>query len=192
VRRTCPAPFRPAPVAALALAVLALGALDADAQVRRGRQEPVLPPWAPISVGVRGGWEQERLSSDGMIGAEVRLPVIRDGRLEVVPSFDAVFLNPEREDQLNLDLFYVPGGRRGGAFVGGGLAWRYSIIAGIGQGVPRQRYFGYNVAIGGKQQVGPVHLMLTIRWTLLNDSEFDPNSAMVGVSLPLWGAGIAR
>jgi hypothetical protein len=180
---------RPRALILTAAAALFLGTADANAQVRRGRQQPEAPPWAPISVGVRGGWEQERLASDGMLGAEVRLPVLRDGRVEVVPSFDAIFLNPEREDQVNLDVFYVPGGRGGGVFIGGGFAWRQSVIAGIGQGVSRQRYTGFNIALGGKQPVGPVHLMLTVRWTLLNDTEFDPNSVAIGVSLPLWSAG---
>ena len=186
------APITRRATAALVLVVAASASLPAaaDAQVRRGRQQPQVPPWSPITIGVRAGYEQERLASDAMLGAEIRIPVVRDGRVELVPSFDAVFLNPEREDQVNLDVFYLPAGRRGGVFIGAGVAWRESVIAGIGQGLSRERYFGYNIALGGKQPVGPVQIQITVRWTLLNDSEFDPNSAMIGVSLPLWSAGL--
>ena len=173
-----------------ALAAAAVGAVDADAQVRRGRQQPVLPPWAPISVGVRFGWEQERLESGGDIGAEIRIPVVRDGRFELVPSFDAIFLNPEREHQFDLEVFSGPGGPRGGVFVGGGVAWRQSVLAGIVDGLSRDRYFGYNLTLGGKQPIGRVLINLTIRWTLLEDTEFDPNAALIGISLPLWGGPI--
>jgi len=172
-----------------ATAVLAAGA-DVDAQVRRGRTEPQAPPWAPVTAGVRGGWEQEQLASGGMLGAEVRIPLIRDGRVELVPSYDAAFLNPQREDQYNVELFFVPGGRRGGVFIGGGFAWRQSVVASFGEEVTtRDQYFGYNITVGGKQPIGLVHLLITIRWTLLNDTAFDPSAATFGLSLPIFGGG---
>ena len=61
------------------------------------------------------------------------------------------------------------------------------MIAGIVDGISREQYFGYNITLGGKQPLGRVLINLTIRWTLLEDTAFDPNAAMIGLSLPLWG-----
>lgn len=142
----------------------------------------------PITVGIRGGWEQEQIGSAGAFGAEVHIPVVRDGRFELVPSFDALFHNVQTEYQYNLDALFVPGRRRGGVFIGGGIAWRESLLAGAGQGVGRDTYFGYNIVLGGKNQLGPVQILLGLRWTLLSDSAFDPSSVNLGLSLPLWSA----
>ena len=159
-----------------------------DAQVRRGRTEPPVPPWMPITVGVRGGWAQEQLGSAGTLGAEVHIPVVRDGRFEIVPSFDAIFHNLQTEYQYNLDALFVPGARRGGVFIGGGVAWRESLLGGVGQDVGRDTYFGFNIVLGGKNQVGPVQILLGIRWALLTGTPFDPSAVNLGLSLPLWGA----
>jgi hypothetical protein len=178
--------------ATLALLILLAGAsslpADVDAQVRRGRVEPQEPPWMPITIGGRGGWEQEQLGSGGTIGAEVHIPVVRDGRFELVPSFDAIFLNVQDEYQYNLDALFVPGGRRGGVYIGGGVAWRESLLAGVGQDVGRANYFGYNIVVGGKNQIGPVQILLGLRWLLLTDTAFDPSAVNVGLSIPLWSS----
>ena len=68
------------------------------------------------------------------------------------------------------------------------MAWRESLLAGVGQDVGRDSYFGYNIAIGGKNQVGPVQIVLGIRWLLLTGSSFDPSSVNLGLSVPLWNA----
>ena len=73
-------------------------------------------------------------------------------------------------------------------YIGGGVAWRESLLAGVGQDVGRDSYFGYNIAIGGKNQVGPVQIVLGIRWLLLMDTAFDPSSVNLGLSVPLWNA----
>ncbi len=162
----------------------------ADAQVRRGRTEPPTPPWMPISVGVRGGWEQEQLASGGMLGAAVYIPVVRNGLFEVVPSFDALFLNIQTEYQYNVDVHFVPGRRRGGVYIGGGFALRESLVAAAGTGelIGVDDYWGFNLVLGGRNQVGPIQFVLGVRWSLLNDTAFDPNVLSLGLSYPLWGS----
>ena len=177
---------------ALLLALVTVGTLLApvtvEAQVRRGRNPPPTPPWAPITLGVRGGWEQEQIANGGMLGAEARIPVVRDGRFEVVPSFDAVFLNVQTEYQYNVDAVFVPGRRRGGVFFGGGVAWRESLVAGLASEGGKDTYFGYNIVLGGKGAFGPLQAQIGIRWSLLTDTSFDPSALMIGLSFPLWSA----
>jgi hypothetical protein len=142
----------------------------------------------PITIGVRGGWEQEQLGSAGTLGAEVHIPVVRDGRFEVVPSFDAVFLRAQTEYQYNVDILFVPGARQGGVFIGGGFAWRESLVASVGTDVGRQTYQGFNILLGGKNQLGPIQILLGLRWSLLTDTAYDPSALSLGLSLPLWSA----
>jgi hypothetical protein len=174
-------------LAAIAIAAIVLPT-SVEGQVRRGRTPPPTPPWAPITIGARGGWEQEQLANGGTLGAEIRIPVIRDGRFELVPSFDAIFVNPATEYQYNIDAAFVPAGRRGGVFVGGGVAWRESFIASVGTPSGRGTYFGYNLLLGGKTPLGPILAQVMVRFTLLSDTQFDPTSLTFGVSYPLWSS----
>jgi hypothetical protein len=180
-------------VLAIAAALCVYAPADADAQVRRGRTVAPPPPWMPVTVGVRGGWEQEQLASGATFGAEVHIPIVRDGAIEVVPSFDAIFLRGfATEYQYNLDAVFVPGRRRGGVFIGGGVGWRRSLIAGVGQEFGRQTYFGYNIVLGAKNQVGPLQILLGLKWALLTDTEYDPSAISLGIQFPLWRAGPPR
>ena len=177
----------------LALAALLSVSAPAEGQVRRGRTEAPPPRWMPISVGVRGGWEQEQLASGATFGVEAHIPIRRDGALEVVPSIDAIYLRGfSTEYQYNLDAVFVPGRRRGGVFIGGGVGWRQSVIAGVGGEPGRRTYFGYNILLGAKNQLGPIQFLLGLKWVLLSDTAYDPSSISIGLQLPLWNSGVQR
>lgn len=160
-----------------------------DAQVRRGRQAEQAPPWAPIAIGAKVGWDSR--ANGEVLGAHVRIPVLRSGVLELFPSAEAIFLPGTKEYQYNIDAAWVPGGVRGGVFAGGGLGWRDSVI-GAGVGDPRETFFGFNAFGGGKTNLGPIQVEFILRWTFLNDTAYQPNSAALGINLPLWRVAPGR
>ena len=160
-----------------------------DGQVRRGRQVEEAPRWAPIAIGAKVGWDSR--ANGELLGGHLRIPVVRSGTVELYPSVEAVFLPGAKEYQYNLDAAWVPGGARGGVFAGGGLGWRDSVI-GSDLGDPRQTFFGFNAFGGGKTNLGRVQVEFVLRWTFLNDTDYQPNSASIGLNLPLWSVGTPR
>lgn len=163
------------------LSALLLTAAGLDAQVRRGRApEPEAAPWAPIAFGVRAGYDQTARAQ--LVGAQIRIPILRNGQLELNPNAERIFLNGDDDTALNLDLTYVPGGVQGGLSLGAGIGWRKTLI-GFGD---TNRFFGYNIVIAGKTFVGPVQIEAAIRWALLRDTTYDPNSVSLGVNYLLW------
>lgn len=177
------------PLLALALLVLPI---DADAQVRRGRAPAAAPRWAPISVGVRAGWDQR--ANGAVLGGQLRLPVVRSGIVELAPNAGVTFLDGAKEYQYNLEATVVPGGARGGVFFGGGVGWRDTVSGTLAPtDITRETVFGYVVSLGGRTDVGRVQLELGVRWIFLDDSAYRPNPVTLGVSYPLWqgasGAG---
>jgi len=161
-----------------------------DAQVRRGRQAEEAPPWAPIAIGVKVGYDS---STNGeVLGAQVRIPVVRAGTIELYPNLEIAWPPAGgKEYQYNIDAAWVPGGVRGGVFAGGGVGWRDSLI-GTDLGNPRQTLIGFNAFGGGKTSIGPVQVELVLRWTFLKDTQYQPNSAGIGVNLPLWNVAPQR
>ena len=149
---------------------------DAEGQVRRGRSQldPVRP-WAPIAVGVRFGYDQTARGELG--GVSLRIPIVRSGIVEFNPSADLIFLSGPDQYAYNLDLAFVPGGTAGGLVLGAGVGWRDATL-----GPVRTTFFGYNLSVGGKTSLGPVQIEALIRWSLLNGTDFDPNTVTLGVN----------
>lgn len=178
------------PARALRAALLLLGLLawlptDAEAQVRRGRAtEDEGPTWAPVAIGVRFGWDGP--ANGEVLGAHVRIPVLRSGVLELVPSAEVVFPPGTKEYQYNLEAVYVTGGARGGPFVGGGVGWRDAVLADIDLEDPRETYFAWIAVVGLKGGVGPLQLEAAFRWSFLDGTSYRPNPATLGLNFPLW------
>ena len=167
------------------LVLLLLLPLSLEAQFRRGRQAEVVPRWAPISIGAKVGWDSQANAT--AVGGHVRIPVVRDGTIELYPSAEAILLTGTKEYQYNLDAAWVPGGVGGGVFAGAGVGWRDSVI-GMDVGDPRQTFFGFNAFGGGKTNLGPMQIEFVLRWTFLNETQYQPNSASIGLNFPLWRA----
>jgi hypothetical protein len=158
-----------------------------DAQVRRGRAPDPTAGWAPIALGVSFGWDQA--ANGQVVGGQVRLPLLRDGTVEVVPNAQLVFLRGNKEYQYSLEAVFVPEGVRGGLLLGGGLSWRDAVLSRTGPndtGDPRQRHSGYNIVVGAKNNVGVVQIEVSLRWIFLNDTNYRPTPATFGVNYPLW------
>ena len=165
--------------------LLLLGAAEIDAQVRRGRQADEQLRWASPSFGVRGGYDQ-RANAEAL-GAQLRIPLVRTGVVEVIPSADIVFLSGAKDYQYSLAAAWVPGGVRRGLFLTVGAAWRDTPL---GQAVPvptgRNTYFGYLLGVGVSSGVGPLEFEFALRWTFLNDTTYRPNMGSIGINVPFW------
>jgi hypothetical protein len=164
----------------------ALGPLDAEAQVRRGRALETAPPWTPVAFGARFGWDQR--ANGEVLGAHVSIPLLRNGIVELVPNAEMVFLTGTKEYQYSIETAFVPGGA-GGLFVGGGVGWRDTVFGSLDPDDPRTTYFGYVVAVGAKGGRGRLQFQVTARWTFLDDTEYRPNATTIGLNYLLWNPG---
>lgn len=168
---------------AAALVLLAVSAAQIDAQVRRGRQVNEEARWASPAIGIRGGWDQR--ANAEVLGLQLRIPVVRSGVLEVIPSTDVAFLSGAKDYQYSAEMAWVPGGVRGGVFFAGGVAWRDTPLGRV-VSTGRNTFFGYVLGAGAKSAVGPVEFEVGVRWTFLNDTTYRPNLASIGINYPFW------
>ena len=154
---------------------------------RRGRQAPAGPGWVPISVGLHVGYDDS--ASGEVAGAQLRIPIVRSGRIELMPNADVTFLTGLKEYQFNLEAVFVFGGRTGGPYFGGGLGYRNSIF-GDNPASPRETKRGYTATVGIKSTgIGAAFgTQLEIRWIFLEDIR-NARIITLGVNFPLWGRG---
>lgn len=148
-------------------------------------QDGATLPWPPIQAGARFGYDDN--SNSTVVGAQVRIPVLRAGWLELMPSADVTFLPGLKEYQVHGDVALIYGGRGGGVYLAGGPVARNTIF----DGPERETRYGSSVALGfmnrGSGDV-PIGTQLEIRWTFI-DADFSPRTLSFGVNLPLWGWG---
>jgi len=123
-----------------------------------------------------------------VLGAQFRIPILRNGILEFVPNAEMVWVTQSKEYQYNLELAVVPGGLSGGLVIGGGAGWRDAVVGTNAQD-PRNTIFGWVVSVGGKTGLGPIQIEALLKWTWLNDTDYRPNSASLGVNYPFWTIG---
>ena len=125
----------------LTVALLTLGTpLASEGQVT-GPGEPTAAPWASITVGAKAGYDNN--ANAELLGAQLRLPLLRRGSLELMPSADVTFVTGLREYQYSVEALYNLGGPRGGVYFGGGLAFRNTIY-GRDFNRPRETIKGYS------------------------------------------------
>jgi hypothetical protein len=145
--------------------------------------------WASGFAGIRAGWDYNNQAT--VLGAQLRLPALPSGHVEIVPNGEVTFLNGLREYQGAVDAVVVSGGRRGGVYAGVGLAWRNTVWE---VGSPRETRSASVTVAGVRTGAGggvPFGTQLEMRWTWL-DEPFRPRVLSLGVNWPLWGAGRGR
>lgn len=180
-----PAGRRRAALAAAFAVALATAPAGAAAQFQRPDLAP--PPgsggWAPAYVGIRAGFDYN--SNASVLGAQARVPLLRNGMLEAVPNGDVTFLTGLKEYQAGVDVVVVSGGRRGGLYAGGGLAWRNTLWSGPDRETRRAPV----VVVGARSGAtfgAPFGTQLEMRWTF-PEGAFRPRVLSLGVNFPLWG-----
>lgn len=178
------------PRAALPLAAAFLLALAPSSLLAQRMGGP--PPgsdeggWSPIQIGVHGGYDYN--STGSLLGAQVRIPVLPAGWVEIMPSTDVTFLTGLKEYEYNLEAVVVSGGRRGGFYAGGGLGWRNTIYD---DGAGRETRTAGTVVVGLKTagMAGPgISVQIESRWIFVR-GPVKPRALTFGVNLPLWGWG---
>lgn len=141
--------------------------------------------WPAVSVGPRIGYDQGSMGE--LVGLQVHVPILRSGHVELMPNADVTFLTGLREYQFNAEAVYLTGGRRGGIYAGGGLAFRNSIY-GSDPETPRSTERGYSVVAGVRSiGTGPFGVQLEVRWTFLDVAVRNPRSISLGINFQLWG-----
>ena len=119
--------------------------------------------------------------------AQLRLPLVRDGKLELVPHANVTFATGLKEYAYGAELVLVPAGRRGGLYGGGGIAYRNTIF-GTGVSDERQTFTGFSGVIGLKSGTGgAVGSQIELRWVFLDDAPVDPRVITFGVNIALSG-----
>ena len=166
-----------------ALTLLALQlfwAMPVEGQ-RRGRQaQNQGGERAPLSIGVHGGWDD--LSRGTVLGAQLRVPVSADGRVEVVPSGNVTFVTGLKEYQLNVDAAYTLGGRNAGLYVAGGLAVRNTVFS----GPDKETKVGFGLAGGLRTGSGDAPLGIQLEYRqIFVDSDLRPRVLTFGLNFPL-------
>jgi len=180
----------------LAVALLTLVTPLATEGQRRGPRQPTAASWPAIMVGVKAGYDNN--ANGEVLGAQLHLPLMRRGSVELMPSADVTFLTGLKEYQYAVDVLYRPIGRQGGPYIGGGLAFRNTIY-GADPGLPRETRRGYSIVVGGTfGGASSFRPQLEIRWVFISKPELDPftpvNPQVVtfGVNIPLTGRGARR
>ena len=167
-------------MSASALLLMAMLAAPGDVEGQQGSSS-----WAPVSAGIRIGYDDR--TSGEVVGAQLHIPVVRSGHVEIMPSADITFLTRLREYQYNLDAVYVSAGRRGGAYAGAGIGWRNSIF-GIVAAEPRETIRTYSIVAGLRGGLAESFgTQLEVRWLFLNQDVFDPRTVTLGVNFYLGG-----
>lgn len=167
--------------AALLLALqLATSPTGLTAQVGPGADAS--PAWAPPSIGARFGWDNKQRRQ--MVGAQLRLPVLPGGQVELMPSFDVTFLPTLHEYQYNIEAVYILGGRGGVLYGGGGLGMRNTVYP---EATGRSTELGYTLVVGARL-VGSARIVPQIeyRWVFIDAAPVTYQQFTLGLNFALW------
>ena len=163
---------------------------------RRGPRQPAAAAWPSVTIGAKAGYDSKARGE--VLGAQLRIPLLRNGTVELMPTADVTFLTGLKEYQYAVEALYLLSGRRGGLYVGGGLAFRNTIYAvdpnlPADPNLPRETRQGYSVVVGTKfGGSGGFGAQLEIRWVFIKQSPIDPQVVTFGVNIPLTGRGSRR
>ena len=167
-------------VAALGLLLLPSGA---DAQL--GGAQADERGWAPASIGARVGYDNSQRG--WMAGGYVGIPVLPNGSVEILPSFDVTFLQGFEEYQTNFEAVYLTGNRRGGVMAGGGVGFRNSVF-GPDPTAERRSELTFSLVLGARLgTLGRFRPQVETRWILQDEWPRDPRHVSLGVAVALWG-----
>jgi hypothetical protein len=172
-------------VLALALSLAAPVALAA--QAGPGGQDEFPGPWAPPQIGVRGGYDNQQRR--WVLGGQLRLPVVPQGQVELMPSVDVTFARGLKEYQYNLELVYVLDGRSGGIYGGGGVGWRNTVFNEdpTDPTVLRETHAGFTAVLGIRiVELGVVVPQIEYRGVFIGAAPVNYQQLTLGVNLALW------
>jgi len=166
----------------LVLAGTSLAFEGVGAQVVPGTQSQAASGWAPPSLGVRFGYDNQQQTQT--LGAQLRIPILPGGQIELMPNMDISFLRGLKEYQYNIEGVYVLDGRAGGLYGGAGLGFRNSVFT-AGEG--RRTEMGYSAVVGLRLvNLGVVVPQVEYRWIFISDAPITFQQVSIGVNIALW------
>lgn len=172
------------PATILAVLCLSISPGAAQAQFQQGGPGSAEPGWAPAGIGIRAGFDNAQ--SRPMLGAMVRIPVLPNGAVELLPNADVTFLPGLKQYQANFELVYLLDGRRGGFYGGGGIGVRNSVY-GPDITAERRNERTYSLVLGIRfGALGRIRPELETRWIFLDEQVRDPRLVTFGATLALW------
>lgn len=165
--------------------LLLLALVPATAHAQRFQGQAAQRGWPPATVGIRAGYDYN--STGSVVGAQIRVPILPSGHVEVVPNGEVTFLTGLKEYQYGVDAVLLSGGRSGGLYAGGGIAWRSTIY----EGSDRETRRAPTVVVGARSSAlfgAPFGTQIEMRWSF-PEGDFKPRTLSLGVNFPLWGRG---
>jgi len=164
--------------AACVLMATAVGAGDAAAQGQPDER------WPAPEIGIRAGYDNGQRQE--VLGALLRIPVLRSGHVELMPSGDITFLSGLKEYQFDAEAVYLLSGREGGFYGGGGIGLRNTVPA-SDLDAGRQTFTTYSIVVGVKfVRLGPLNLLFEYRRIFADEFAVDPQMIVLGLTLPVW------
>jgi hypothetical protein len=140
--------------------------------------------WPAVEIGARVGLGN--VQQGEVVGAVLRIPVLRDGRVELFPNGDVTFQRGFKEYQLNLEAVYLLSGGNAGLYAGGGVGFRDTLTS-SGTSVQRETLTTFSVVLGLKLTgLGRVHPLFEFRRVIVADLVVDPQVVSIGATLVLW------
>lgn len=140
--------------------------------------------WRAVEIGVRVGYDNAL--REELVGGLLRIPILPNGSIELVPSADVTFLSGLKEYQLNAEAIYLWLSPDGGLYAGGGFGFRNTIPPESPEGA-REYITTYSLVVGLKLTNLPrVNPMLEFRRVFASDLEVDPQHFVIGLTVELW------
>jgi hypothetical protein len=139
--------------------------------------------WPAVEIGARVGYDNSQRQE--VVGALVRIPILRNGSVELVPNADVTFLRGVKEYQLNGEAVYVLTEGDGGIYAGGGVGLRDAVSR--SDPSARETITTFSIVVGikfsGLERVNP---LLEFRRIFASELVVDPQMLSIGVTLELW------
>jgi hypothetical protein len=163
--------------AALAVALVPIaGAGQLSRQAEQG--------WPAVEIGARVGYDNSQRQE--VVGALLRIPILRNGTVELLPNADVTFLQGVKEYQLNAEAVYLLSGDDGGFYAGGGVGLR-DAVSRSDPGGPRETLTTFSIVVGLEfSGLERIHPLLEFRRVFASEFVVDPQMLSFGVTFALW------
>jgi hypothetical protein len=166
------------------VACVALGTLGPEAAAAQLAPRPQQGGWPPVEIGARVGYDN--VQRQEVVGMLLRIPVLPNRTIELVPSADVTFLRGFKEYQFNADAVYVFAAADGGLYAGGGIGLR-STFPPVNPPQGRQTITTFAVVAGLKlTNLNRVNPMIEFRRIFASELVVDPQLFSIGVTFELW------
>ena len=122
-----------------------------------------------------------------MLGAQLRIPLLPSGRVELITNTDVTFLRSLKEYQTNFEAVYMLTPGQGGFYGGGGIGLRNTTLGTDPKDprkTPLQTFSLVTGAVLGS--IGRIRPQLELRWIFIDETTVDPQSFTLGASFTLW------